>query len=49
MVRDIKDHSRFVFADKKTMKEIDIYGKVRQNIMTGDVPNHSMEANARNR
>ena len=31
------------------MKEIDIYGKVRQDIVTGKVPIHQMNANSKNR
>ena len=43
------DPSRFVFADEKPMKEIDIYGKVRRDILTGEVPVHQMSANSKNR
>ena len=31
------------------MKEVDIYGKIKQNITTRDDSKYSMEVNARNR
>ena len=31
------------------MKEIDIYGPVRRDVLSGDVPKHEMETNAKNR
>ena len=46
---EVEDHSTVVFADKKPMKEIDIYGAVQRDLFSGDVPNHEMEANAKNR
>ena len=45
----ITDHSNVIFADEKPMKEIDIHGKVRRNIMTGDVPTIQCNANSKNR
>ena len=44
-----RDPSRFVFADEKPMKEINIYGKVGRDIVTGKVPVHQMNANSNNR
>ena len=41
--------SRFVFADEKPMKEIDIFGLVRRNVMDGTIPRHKMNANSKNR
>ena len=41
--------SRFVFANEKPMKEIDIFGTVRRNIMDGTIPVHKMQANSKNR
>ena len=43
------DPSRFVFADEKPMKEIDIFGVVRRDIIKGTVPRHKMNANSKNR
>ena len=48
-IMEIGDPIRLVFADEKPMKEIDIYGTVRRNVVTGVAPNHEMEANAKNR
>ena len=45
----LHDPSRFVFADEKPMKEIDIYGVVRRNIMDGTIPRHKCKANSKNR
>ena len=41
--------SRFIFADEKPMKEIDLYGRVRRNVLDGTVPVHKMNANSKNR
>ena len=49
LIVEVDDHRRLVFADEKPMKEIDIYGAVRRDIFTGDVPKHQMEANSKNR
>ena len=47
-VNSIEDHRRLVFADEKPMKEIDIYGKVRRDPMTGHVLQHrSQNANTK--
>ena len=43
------DRSRFVFADEKPMKEIDLYGTVRRNVLNGSIPVHKMNANSKNR
>ena len=48
-MRSIQDHRRVVFADEKSMQEIDIYGTVRSDPRTGFVPNHSCNANSKNR
>ena len=46
---EVEDHRRVVFTDEKPMKEIGIYRLVRRDVFSGDVPNHEMEANAKNR
>ena len=38
--------SRFIFADEKPMKEIDLFGRVRRNFVDGTVPVHKMNANS---
>jgi len=43
-----KNHRNVVFADEKPMKEIDIYGTVRRDPNTGEVPNWSCNANSKN-
>ena len=43
------DPTQFVFADKKLMKEIEIYGKVRRDVVDGTVHVHQMNANSKNR
>ena len=43
------DPSRFVFADEKPIKDIDIYGVVRRDIMNGAIPRHKCKANSKNR
>ena len=46
-ILSIDNHRRLMFADEKPTKEVMIYSKVRRNIMTGRIPNHSMEANSK--
>ena len=49
-ILSIEDHSRLVFADEKPMKELEIYGPVRRDVRTGDIPNHAVDsANSKNR
>ena len=43
------DHRKFVFADEKPMKEIDVYGEVHRDPITGEVPVQQCEANSKNR
>ena len=43
------NHRKFVFADEKPMKEIDVYGEVRRDPITGEVPVQECEANSKNR
>ena len=43
------DPSRLFFADEKPMKEIDIYGKVRRDVITDEVLVHQMNAESKNR
>ena len=38
-----------MFADEKPMKEINLYGKVRRDVMNGSVPVHKCKANSKNR
>ncbi len=50
LIRQVDDHCRLVFADEKPMKEIDIYGKIRRDPITGDVYSHVCNgANVKNR
>jgi len=44
----LEDHTNIIFADKKHLKEIDIYGKVRRDVYTGEVPTIKCNANSRN-
>ena len=46
---EVDNHKRIVFADEKPLKEIDIYGTVRRDLVDGHVPYHKMNANSRNR
>ena len=48
-VKSIYNHERFVFADEKPMKEINIFSKVRRNPFSGGVPDHTCNANSKNR
>ena len=48
-IESIKDHTQLVFADEKSMKEIIIFCSVRENVRTGTTPNHTMNANSKNR
>ena len=43
----IKDHTQLIFANEKPMKEIDIFGTVKRNVVTYEVPNHSMNKNSK--
>jgi hypothetical protein len=43
-ILSIDDHYRIVFADEKSMKEIDVYRLVRRDIITGDTPTHELES-----
>ena len=45
----INAHTRLVFADKKSTKEIAIFGTIRRNPFLGSTPNHEIEANSKNR
>ena len=46
---NVRDHSRIVFSDEKPMKEIDIFGCVRRDPVTGEVPaNLCSTVNSRN-
>lgn len=46
----LPSHKNIVFADEKPLKEVDCYGKVRRDPMTGIVnANHCVNANSRNR
>ena len=46
---NVRDHSRIVFSDEKPMKEIDIFGCVRRDLVTGEVPaNLCSTVNSRN-
>ena len=44
----LEDHTNIIFADEKHLKEIDIYGKVRRDVYTGEVPTIKCNANSRN-
>ena len=46
---NVNDSSRLVFADEKPMKERDIFRKMRRNVRDGSTPQHSMNANSKNR
>ena len=48
-ILSIDDHTRLVFADEKPMKEINIFQKVRRNVVNGEISNHRMNANSKNR
>ena len=48
-VQSIHDHRRLVFVDKKHMKKIMIYREVQIDPFKGVTPNHTMEANSKNR
>ena len=48
-IKTIKDHIRLIFVDEKPIKEIDVFKTVRQIIATGEIPNHSMNTNSKNR
>ena len=45
----VRNHERSVLADKKIMKELMSFGKVRVNIVDDVTPNHTMNANSKNR
>jgi transposase len=46
----LPSHKNIIFADEKPLKEVDCYGKVRRDPMTGVVnANHCVNANSRNR
>ena len=45
----VDDSSKFVFADEKPMKEIDIYGTVRRDPYNGSTPPQIVKANSKNR
>ena len=47
-ILNIHYHTRLTFADKKPMKEIDIYGCMCRDPQTGRVPIHDMEVNIKN-
>ena len=49
MINNIDNPRRLVFIDEKPMKEIDIYARVRRNVMDGTVPYIPCNANSRNR
>ena len=44
----IEDYTRLVFADKKLMKETNMYGYMRRTLQKVGVPVHEIEANANN-
>ena len=48
-VCNLSNSLRLVFADEKPMKERDIFRKMRRNVRDGSTPQHSMNANSRNR
>ena len=48
-MKGVIDHRRAVFADEKSMKDKDIYGKMRRNVMTGDTPVHVNTFSSANR
>ena len=45
----VKYHTRLVFADEKSMKDIYIFGTVRRVIVTADIPNRFTKENSKNR
>ena len=45
----VSNHSRLVFADEKSLKGRDIYGRVRRDVLTGSTPCHRMSFSAKNR
>ena len=48
-VVNIFHHRRLVFANEKHIKDINIFGKVRRDVVSENIPNHSMNANSKNR
>ena len=48
-IKTLDNDYRLVFADEKPMKEVDIYGCVRRDPMTGQIPTHRMNVNSKNR
>ena len=49
MLNRVNNPRRLVFADEKQMKEIDIYGRVRRNVIDGTVPHIPCNPNIKNR
>ena len=45
----MRDHRRLDFANEKPMKEVDIYGYVRNDPLEGNTTSHQMEDNSKNR
>ena len=49
LIKTLDNDSRLVFADENPMEEVDIFGCVRRDPFTGQIPPHSMNANSKNR
>jgi len=48
-MKSLKDPRNIVFADEKSLKESDIYGKIRRDPFTGDIIHPTRNANSKNR
>ena len=48
-IASVGNHERLVFTDEKPMKELIVFGKFRVNVVDGVTPNHTINANSKNR